>query len=119
MNPSTGKTEKFFKQAMRLDPASILHHAGARGVAALSAATPVDSGSTASAWRYEIRHTDSGYSVDYHNDNVSPGGAVVAILLQYGHGTRGGTYVAGRDYINPALVSIFDSIAEEIWKEVQ
>lgn len=45
-------------------------------------------------------------------------GLSVAILIQYGHATGTGGYVAGVDYINPALRPIFDSMAEEIWKEV-
>jgi hypothetical protein len=118
MNPSTGRTEVYFKKARQFDPTPALHEAGKRGVAALSAATPEDSGLTAQSWRYEVVKTARGYSVDFHNDNISPGGALVAILLQYGHATRGGTYVQGRDYVNPALASIFDDMATEIWKGV-
>ena len=46
-------------------------------------------------------------------------GAPVAILIQYGHGTGNGGYVAGRDYINPALAPIFDEIAKGIKAEVR
>ena len=119
MNPGTGRTEQFFKRAQRLDPINVLHSHGRAGVAALAEATPEDSGLTSQSWRYEVVKTDGGYRVDWMNDNVSPGGAIVAILLQYGHATRGGTYVYGRDYVNPAMASIFDSIADSIWKEVQ
>lgn len=40
------------------------------------------------------------------------------MILQYGHGTRGGGYVAGRDYINPAIKPIFDELADEAWEEI-
>ena len=46
-------------------------------------------------------------------------GLNIAVLLQYGHGTRNGGYVEGRDYINPAIQPVFDRIAEEAWREVQ
>ena len=45
-------------------------------------------------------------------------GVPIAIILQYGHGTRNGGWVEGRDYINPAIWPIFDKIANEAWREV-
>lgn len=45
-------------------------------------------------------------------------GVPIAIILQYGHGTRNGGWVEGRDYINPAIQPIFDELAEKAWKEV-
>ena len=56
--------------------------------------------------------------ISFENSNIV-NGYPIAILLQYGHGTRSGTYVQGIDYINPALRPIFNQIAEECWKEVQ
>ena len=43
---------------------------------------------------------------------------LIAILLQYGHGTRNGGWVEGTDYINPAMRPIFDAIAKEAFEEV-
>jgi hypothetical protein len=43
---------------------------------------------------------------------------MIAVIIQYGHGTRNGGYVQGIDYINPALRPIFDEMAERVWKEV-
>lgn len=40
------------------------------------------------------------------------------IIDLYGHGTGTGGWVAGRDYINPAIRPIFDQIANDAWKEV-
>lgn len=45
-------------------------------------------------------------------------GVPIAIILQYGHGTRNGGWVQGRDYINPAIQPIFDEIVKSAWKEV-
>ena len=91
----------------------IFNKYGQKGVQALSSATPVDSGKTASSWNYEIR----GTSIYWTNDNINKG-VNIAVILQYGHGTRNGGYVQGRDYINPAIRPIFDSMVDEIWKEV-
>lgn len=90
---------------------------GAAGVAALSRATPVDSALTANSWFYQIERTEKSVRISWHNSHHE-GGAPVAILIQYGHATRNGGYVAGRDFINPAMVTIFDQILDDVWKEV-
>ena len=87
---------------------------GAQGVEALRSATPKDSGLTADSWTYTIEN----WGIGFNNSNVNNGYAV-ALLIQYGHGTKTGGYVQGIDFINPALKPIFDKIAEECWKEVQ
>ncbi len=90
---------------------------GKEGVAALASATPVDSGKTANSWYYEIEITKGSATITFYNSNIQ-NGIPIAILLQYGHGTRNGGWVQGRDYINPAIQPIFDKIAEKAWKEV-
>ena len=90
---------------------------GREGVAALSSATPVDSGLTASSWYYKIEHKSGSATISFHNSNINEG-VPIAIILQYGHGTRNGGWIQGRDYINPAIQPLFDKIADEAWKEV-
>lgn len=102
------------KQAARL---SILDKYGKEGVAALSSATPVDSGMTASSWGYEIERSSGSAKITFTNSHVNKG-VNIAIILQYGHGTGTGGWVQGRDYINPAIQPVFDNIAEEAWREV-
>ena len=87
-----------------------------KGVEALSNATPVDSGKTAS-WNSEIIIGANSVNIYWNNDNINKG-VNIAVILQYGHGTRNGGYVQGRDYINPAIRPVFDKMAEELWKEV-
>lgn len=111
------ETEKFLKKKMGRNYRSILEKYAKQGVAALSAATPMDTGTTAYAWDYEIIQNQGGLEIQWFNYNVV-NGVNIALILQTGHGTRGGGYVKGRDYINPALQPIFDKMADEIWKEV-
>ena len=89
----------------------------AQGTSALASATPVDSSKTAQSWSHEVKITRTSCRVEWHNSNVNQG-VPIAIILQYGHGTGIGGYVAGRDYINPAIRPIFDKIAEDVWSEV-
>ena len=90
---------------------------GREGVAALASATPVDTGLTASSWYYEIKRQNGVVALNFCNSNVN-NGIPIAIILQYGHGTRNGGWVEGRDYINPAIQPIFDRIANDAWREV-
>jgi hypothetical protein len=90
---------------------------GKEGVAALASATPVDSGLTANSWHYKIERMNGKVSITFYNSNVQ-NGVPIAIILQYGHGTRNGGWVQGRDYINPAIQPIFDKITENAWREV-
>lgn len=111
------KTEKFLNTISKKLYYRNLQKYAEQGVAALASATPVDSGTTANSWDYEIRQTKNSVSIYWTNSNVNKG-VPIAVIIQYGHGTRNGGYVQGRDYINPAMRPIFDKIAENVWKEV-
>lgn len=107
----------FFDRAKKLKIEEVLSKYGREGVDALSAATPIDTGITASSWSFKIEVTRRGYSISWHNSNVV-NEVPIAIILQYGHATRNGGYVQGRDYINPSLRPIFDKISDAVWREV-
>ena len=94
-----------------------LERYGREGVAALSAATPVDTGLTAGSWDYDITHKNGSVTISFLNSNIQ-NGVPIAIILQYGHGTNNGGWVQGRDYINPAIQPIIDEPLNNIWKEV-
>lgn len=111
------KLTNFLEKMKRMFDVSMLDKYGREGVAALSAATPVDSGKTASSWIYEIKDIKDGVALTFNNTNIQ-NGVPIAIILQYGHGTNHGGWVEGRNYINPAIQPVFDKIANEAWKEV-
>lgn len=111
------KATRWLERAKEKLRMGILDKYGEEGVEALSNATPVDSGATASSWRYEIQNSSTGAKLSFHNDNINKG-VNIAIILQYGHGTGTGGWVEGRDYINPVIQPLFDKIAEEVVKEV-
>lgn len=112
------KTRRFFKNVLDRKYLCDLDKYGQEGVKLLSAATPVDTGETASSWRYEVVNQDGSYKIHFINDNVVNGCNVV-ILLQYGHATRNDGYVEGIDFINPAIKPLFIKLAEDAWKEVK
>lgn len=112
------ETKKFLTKMTTRDYIKKLNHLGERGAAALAAATPVDSGVTAQSWHFEIIEEKGHVRLCWFNDHMVDGVPLV-ILLQYGHGTRNGGYVVGRDFINPTIRPIFDQIANEAWLEVK
>ena len=111
------KLTRFLERAKNLVHLSDLDRYGREGVAALASATPVDTGKTAASWYYDIKINKESASITFNNSNIQ-NEVPIAIILQYGHGTRNGGWVEGRDYINPVIQPIFDKIAEEAWKEV-
>lgn len=96
----------------------IMEKYGVMGVEALRSATPRNTGLTAESWFYEINKVKDGYRLEFKNGNMTKMGIFVAILIQYGHGTRNGGYVQGIDFINPALKSVFDEMADNIVEEL-
>lgn len=108
---------RYLERAKKGIRISSLERFGREGVAALASATPLESGETANSWDYKIENQNGIVKIGFYNSNVVKG-VPIAIILQYGHGTRNGGYVQGRDYINPAIQPVFDQIAEHAWKEV-
>lgn len=111
------KLTRFLERAKEAVHLGILNKYGREGVSALASATPLDSGLTADSWRYEIENKNGVATIAFYNSNIQ-NGVPIAVILQYGHGTRNGGWVQGRDYINPAIRPVFDKIAESAWREV-
>ena len=111
------KLDRYLERAKEAAKIGVLDKYGREGVAALSSATPVESGKTASSWYYEIKRQNGIILIDFLNSNINKG-VPIAIILQYGHGTGTGGWVEGRDYINPAIQPVFDKITSEAWEEV-
>ena len=111
------KLTSFLEKAKESVKIGDLDKYGREGVAALSSATPIDSGKTANSWSYEIINKNGSVTISFNNSNIQ-NGVPIAIILQYGHGTKNGGWVQGRDYINPAIQPIFDEIANNAWREV-
>jgi hypothetical protein len=109
--------DNFFERAKEGLYISKLDEYGRKGVEALQAATPVDTGMTANSWYYTIERTRNSVSLSFYNSNVH-NGVPIAIILQTGHATRDGGWVEGIDYINPSIRPLFEELANNMWKEV-
>lgn len=111
-------TERFFKRIKTKQIYKELNKYGILGVTMLAMYTPIDTGKTAASWNYKIEQTDTQIAIYWTNDNRTKTGIPIAVLVDYGHGTRNGGYVQGRHYIAPAIQPVFDEIAESVWREV-
>lgn len=118
---TTGSWDNFKKWADKIANQGVsitgLEKFGQMGVDALAKATPIESGKTAGSWEYRLVGGAKDPGIEWINTNVVSG-EVIALLIQYGHGTGTGGYIHGIDYINPAIRPIFEQIAEELWKQV-
>lgn len=112
------KANSYLEKLLEIVHLGILDKYGRKGVEALRAATPKESGKTANSWSYEISHSENSASITWSNSNTNRG-YNIAILIQYGHGTGTGGYVRGTDYVNPAMKDVFEQIANEVAKEIK
>ena len=111
------KTTNYLKKLKARRIREVAERYAKRGVEALAAATPKDTGLTAQSWYYKVAQNDNTLSISFCNSNIQ-NGVPIAIILQYGHATGNGGWVEGRDYINPAIQPIFDEITKDAWGEV-
>lgn len=111
------KTTNFLKRSKNVMKRIDFEKFGRQGVAALASATPVETGETASSWYYTVTRKEGITTISFSNRHMH-NGVPIAIILQYGHGTRNGGWVEGRDYINPAIQPVFDKLTNDAWEEV-
>ena len=112
------KTMNFLNNIINKQEFDSLDSYGQAGVNALASATPRDTGLTANSWSYKIIRSKNKIKIQWFNSNATASGTPIAILIQYGHTTKAGYYVEGKDFINPAIQPIFDSLAEQVWGEI-
>lgn len=111
------KTNRLLERCLNVIKLGNLDKYGRRGVEALKAFTPQDTGLAASSWTYKISRTNDTVTLEWHNTDIENGYNVI-MGIQYGHATKSGSWVEGLDFINPALKPIFDEIKREIREEV-
>lgn len=114
---SFSHTELLFKKALKAEYRDVLEKYGEEGVELLRLNTPRDSGKTAESWSYGIEEKNGRITLFWTNSNENKG-VNIAVILIYGHGLQNGSYVAGNDFVSPALRPLFKEIADKSWKEV-
>ena len=111
------KTDKFLKESIKKIKHIDFEKYGEAGIAALASATPKATGKTAASWYYTVKNQNGIISITFNNSNIV-NGVPIAIILYYGHATKNGGWIQGRDYIKPAIRPIFDKMTNKMWEEV-
>ena len=112
------KTESWLAKVSSNQKPTSLIRLGEMGVRALESATPRDTGITASSWSYDVIKTGRGWDLVFYNSGHPESRIPVALLIQYGHGTKNGGYIPPIDFINPALKPILAQAGELLAREV-
>ena len=114
------KAKNFLKDCKNIDQRRVLNVYGEIGTQMLTEATPKDTGKTALRWKYEVRKDKSGNtSLSFVNSKARPDAPDIVSLLVYGHATRAGNWIPGRDFVTPVADYIFDKIQKSVDKEVR
>ena len=115
------KTRDYLKKVQSAKFYEILNKYGAKGVQLLSERTPKDTGKTAASWSYSIVESKNGPMLYWNNSNTVGGkrNIPIVLLIEYGHATPNGGYVAPNEFINPAIQEIYNELSEELRKELQ
>ena len=112
------KTDNFFAKIRQAAEIKKAEKYAQMGLDALMSATPKRTGLTSRSWIYKITRTNASLTISYENKNVQ-NGENIAIILDTGHYSRKGhCWIMGRHYIEPAIVPVFENIANDLWKEI-
>lgn len=116
------KTKRFLNDILNKDYRNILDDYGRKGVQALADATPEDTGITANSWNYNITEmSDGSFTISWFNEvevaNARGYSFNLAVLLEYGHATRSGTWVSGRHFVSDAMNPVLDQLEAALMKE--
>jgi hypothetical protein len=112
------RTDKFFKKSVKITKVEDITTLAERCIERLKEATPKDSGLTAQSWSYEIVKDRGKKTLYITNSNVQ-NGVKIALLLEFGHATTGGTWVEGQNFIGPITQKEYNKILSETWKELK
>jgi len=111
------KLDKYFKKSVKISKTENVTLFADKCLEKLKEATPKESGLTSESWKYVIVRRKNSTSVQFYNTN-NQNGANVALLLEYGHATRSGTWIQGQNYIDPVVKETYLNILNKTWKEM-
>lgn len=109
----------FLKRNKMSQYIAILNKYGKIGVQQLRENTPIDTSETANSWDYKIERKGKSAELYFINTAHPESPVSVAMLLEYGHGTRTGGYVQPRKFISPVSNKIMKDISIAIGTEVR
>lgn len=90
---------------------------GQMGVERLKTASPVLTGLMANSWYYEIIKNDKKTAIIWYNTDIE-NRVNVAIIVDQGHATKGGGWIKGKNFIEPAMQPVYEALDKYLKEEV-
>ena len=90
---------------------------GQMGVERLKAASPVRTGLMSNSWYYEIIKNDKKIAIIWYNTDIE-NRVNVAIIVDQGHATKGGGWIKGQNFIEPAMQPVYEALDKYLKEEV-
>lgn len=106
--------ERYVNSMVREDFSTILKPEAQTGLNEFIRRTPKRTGTTANQWQVELEKSSRGSHITYYNSNVTKTGVPLPILIDGGHGTGTGGYVAPRPFIQNVVDSIGKNISNSV-----
>jgi hypothetical protein len=112
------KTTDYLNQCSLITDKKFLDKVAKDGLKELIAATPKKTGILANDWGYELIKRGKGYGILYTNSNVV-NSVNIAILVDKGHMSKNGTWVAGQHFLDEAVKKVYEKVMNETWEELR
>lgn len=94
----------------------VLKKVADKALSAVKEATPVRTGRTRDSWYYTITIKKGVGKIEFKNSNIQSNGNV-ALLVDMGHAMPNGVWIEGRNYIDPAMMPVFERAQDELWRD--
>lgn len=111
------KLDTYFKKSLKITKFRKVEEIVQECIEKLRAVTPEDTGLTSRSWTCVIERYKKSVKVEISNTNIQ-NGINVALLLEYGHATRNGAWIEGKNYIAPVVLEYYNQILNSTWKEL-
>jgi hypothetical protein len=112
------KATRFFKKSRKAVQLKNATSVAEKCIQRLKAVTPVETGITANSWTYKIERGWRKTTIQINNTNIQ-NGINIALLLEFGHRTKGGGWVSGKNYIEPEIQKAYNEVLNKTWKELE
>jgi len=112
------KLNRFLKKSIKITKVKNIELFAQKCVERLKEVTPKDTGLTASSWEYVITRKRGFTNLQINNTNIQ-NGENIALILEYGHGSKNGTWIEGKNFVEPALIKTYRDLLDTTWKEME
>ena len=113
------KTKAWLSKVVNGVPVDKIRQVAKEGERVLAANTPRDTGETASGWVSEITSDREVSEIAWMNRAHPEAKVNIAKIIDQGHGTGTGGYVAPRPYIQKSMESVWKEASDMVSKELR